>query len=294
MKPKTNKASSAPKTREALIAAIAQSFDDLSKQLKALGHFMESHGNRIGLMGIQEIASACQVQPSAVVRFAKHFGYKGFSEMQQVFKEDLQRAIGAAGNSYQARVRKAMESDRHPLSIVQVAHTHIGGSIEGLKGLQEKLDDKQLTKAVELLQKSHTIWLAGNRRSFAIAVYLNYALQHTDKGVQLVSGLGHMSHDQLNGLRPGDVMIAVSFAPYAEETLASTQLAERKGAKIIAITDSRMSPIARAANAVLITEESQSLGFRSLTNAMALAQSLFIALAYANEMSSLHKPPTTK
>ena len=45
-----------------------------------------------------------------------------------------------------------------------------------------------------------------------------------------------------------------------------------------------MSPLAARAEATLLVKESSTFGFRALTNVMALAQSLFIALAYRLEL----------
>ncbi|HEX7156391.1 MAG TPA: SIS domain-containing protein, partial [Burkholderiaceae bacterium] len=132
------------------------------------------------------------------------------------------------------------------------------------------------------------VWIVGARRSFPVAAYLAYALQHTDKTVQLVSGVGAMHEGQLRSLRARDVMIAVSFSPYAEETLFAARLAVERGARLIAITDSRMSPLAAATATTLLVHESSTFGFRALTNAMALAQGLFIALAYRLELD--YKP----
>ena len=61
-------------------------------------------------------------------------------------------------------------------------------------------------------------------------------------------------------------------------------MAAARGAQLIAITDSQMSPLASMAKAVLMVNESTTFGFRSLTNTMCLAQSLFIALAYRTEL----------
>ncbi len=80
-------------------------------------------------------------------------------------------------------------------------------------------------------------------------------------------------------------MIAISFAPYSEETIRSTRQCRERGCKIVAITDSLMSPIAQSAHAPLVVHESETFGFRSLTNTICLAQSLFIALAYHLELN---------
>ncbi len=75
------------------------------------------------------------------------------------------------------------------------------------------------SQAVDLLRETDCIWIAASRRSFPIAVYLDYALQHTDKRVHLMSGLGNMHLGQMRSVREGDVMLAISFSPYAEETI---------------------------------------------------------------------------
>ena len=79
-------------------------------------------------------------------------------------------------------------------------------------------------------------------------------------------------------------MLVVSFAPYTPDSVHGAQVAAARGAQVIAITDSRMSPLAAAAAVTLVVQESSTFGFRSLTNTMCLAQSLFIALAYRLEL----------
>jgi len=79
-------------------------------------------------------------------------------------------------------------------------------------------------------------------------------------------------------------MVAISYATYADKTLLAARLACDRDAKLIALTDSRMSPLAADAAVTLLVSESSTFGFRSLTNTMALVQSLFIALAYRLEL----------
>jgi len=89
----------------------------------------------------------------------------------------------------------------------------------------------------------------------AISTYLAYALQHTDKRVQHITALGNMQDGQLRGLRPGDVMVAISFAPYAAETESIVADAHARGARIICITDSSLSPMARFAQTSILVNE---------------------------------------
>lgn len=270
-------------TVEQLIKRISGEYEDLSKQLKVIARYVEQHRDHIGLDGIQQVASQCEVQPSAVVRFAKHFGFSGFSEMQAIFREGLSRQL-APGRNYKARIRDIIESGTGSLSGLEIAHEFLAGSISGMGELQANLDGPSFKKAVELLAASDCIWVAASRRSFPIAAYLDYAFQHTDKRVGLVSGLGSMHQGQMRSVREGDVMVAISFSPYAEETMAVSRMAVERGAQLIAITDSRMSPLAKLAEVTLVVQDNSTFGFRSLSSTMGLAQSLFIALAYTLEL----------
>lgn len=282
-----------PKTTvDQLLKRISQEYEALSKQLKLIARHVEQHRDHLGLEGIQEVASQCGVQPSAVVRFAKHFGFSGYSELQRIFRDGLSRQI-APGRTYRARIREVIEAGGRDLSSAEIAQEFLTGSIAAMQELQSGLHGPTFRKAVDLLADADAIWIAGSRRSFPVAAYLEYALQHTDKRIVLISALGSMHFGQVRAVRKGDVMIAISFAPYAEETIEVAREAQRRGARLIAITDSRMSPLARDAHVVLPVQDNATFGFRALTSTMGLAQSLFIALAYRLELMYRPTNPAT-
>lgn len=266
------------------IKRISSEYESLSKQLKAIALHIEKNRDHVGIEGIREMARQCGVQPSAVVRFAKHFGFSGFTELQSIFRENLSRQL-TPSRTYKKRIRDLIESGSPKLSSADIAREFLAGSLSGMQELQNNLDAATFKKAVDLLVKSDCIWIVGSRRSFPIAAYLDYALQHTEKRISLVSGLGSMHLGQMRSVSKGDVIVAISFAPYAEETLSVARAGSERGAHLIAITDSRMSPLAKTAQATLVVQDNSTMGFRSLSSTMGLAQSLFIALAYALELA---------
>ncbi len=97
-----------------------------------------------------------------------------------------------------------------------------------------------------------------------------------------------MHSGQLRGLRQGDVMVAVSFAPYAEETMGVVRQAANAGVPVIAITDSRVGALAQMADVALVPLREQVAGAARQPLLVALAQCLFIALAYRLELE--YKP----
>lgn len=166
-----------------------------------------------------------------------------------------------------------------------MAREFIAASRSGLEELEAGLDDVQFEAAVKMLEQAENIYVIGVRRSFPVASYIVYALQHTAKRVHLVSGFGGMYREQIRSVKKGDVVVAISFAPYGKETQYCVRAAQHHGAKTLVITDGQLSPLARHASAHLFVKEGSAFAFRSLTSTICLCQALFIALAYRLELN---------
>ena len=283
-RPRAARRASPASTRvDRLLAKVAAEYEALPRQLKAVARYVDEHRARIVVDRIGDVARECQVQPSAVVRFAQRFGYAGFTALQAVFRDDYTDQASGTG-SYQQRIRRLVTGKRRALTPVAVAREFVAASTEGLAELARDIDDAALGAAVGLLARADHIYVVGVRRSYAVAAYMTYALQHIDKRVQLIDGVGGMVHEQVRSVSRNDVILAISFTPYGKETLACVRHAQARGAKSVVMTDSRLAPLARGADALLVVREGSAFAFRSLTSALCLAQALFVALAYRLEL----------
>lgn len=271
-------------TVEELMDTIAAAYEALPRQLKRIASYFEQHRSSVMMDRVTDIAVACDVHPSAVVRFSKRFGFSGFSEMQAIFRRAYTERV-APIQSYQQRIRNLVTNARTRLRGSEIAGEFIDGSRRGLEELGSALDGSAFDEALDLLLRAKAIYIAGVRRSFAAASYLAYALQHTRKRVILAPGLGGMYREQIGSIRKGDALVAISFLPYGRETQYCVRMAHHNKASTLVITDSQMSPLARFATALLTVKEGNAFGFRSLTNTMCLCQALFIALAYKLELN---------
>lgn len=273
-------AMSARKNIEALRARIVQRYETLSPRLKQVAAYTLEHPNDIGLETLAVIAKRCKVQPSTIVRFAKSFGYDGASEMQRLFRDELLSL--APSPSYAERIRQFNEraGDAAQQSPSDLLHEFVQGNIAALQHLNETTRQADLERGVRLIAEADAVYLVGLRRSFPVAAYLAYALRHADKRTYLVDGLAGMIVEQSSMLGPGDLLIATSFRPYAQPTADIVNEAHERGARVIAISDSRLSPIARRADLCFEIKDAEFRKFRSLTASLCLAQTLVISYAY--------------
>lgn len=203
--------------------------------------------------------------------------------MQAVFRGDFSKKAVPA-NNYRQRIRQIISTQPGELSAGDMTREFIAACQAGLDDLSVGINDVELEKAVDLLLKAENIYVLGVRRTFSIASYIVYALQHTHKRVHLISGLGGMYREQIRSLKEGDVIIAISFTPYAKETRYCVRAAHQHKAKALVITDSQLSPLSRYADALLTVKEGTAFAFRSLTSTICICQALFIALAYRLEL----------
>lgn len=269
-----------PFSLEVLRSEITRRYEDLSPRLKQVASYVLDNPSDIAIETLSVIAGRCNVQPSTIVRFAKVFGYRGASEMQRLFRDEILTASPSPSYSERIRQFKARSSDLDWQSPHDVMHDFTESSIIALEHLREAVRKKDLEQAIALMHRAPTIYLAGVRRAFPVAAYLAYSLSHVEKRAFLLDGVAGMMAEQSRMVGPEDVVIAVSFRPYASDTAEVAETASANGASLIAITDSRLSPVARRAQVCFEIKDAEVRQFRSLTASMCLAQTLVISYAY--------------
>ncbi|SDQ93264.1 MurR/RpiR family transcriptional regulator [Pseudoxanthomonas sp. CF125] len=270
-----------PTTAEELRAAILARYESLSKRLQQIARYVLDEPNAVALETLAVLADRTGVQPSAIVRFAKYFGFDGATQMQRLFRDGL--LSGTAPMGYSERVREFTQNVEGKAvgDPGQVLGEFVEGNILAMQNLGKIVGRDDLSRAVKLISQAETVYVAGFRRSFPVAAYLAYSLLQVDKRTVFIDSLGGMSLQQVHAITARDLLIAVSYHPYAEETVHVVDAAVERGAKVLSISDSLVSPVAKPATLVLQVREAEIRKFRSLSASMCLAQALVISYAFA-------------
>lgn len=271
----------APTTAAELREAILARYDSLSGRLQQFADYVLDAPNDIALETVAVISERSGVQGSAIVRFAKQFGFDGASPMQRLFRADLVASNPSA--AYGERVRKTLDRLENrsddPVSLLQ---EFAEGTDFALRQLTHTVSAADLAEAFRLLDEANTVYVVGVRRAFPVAAYLAYSLQQSEKRTVFVDGVAGLWHQQVAAITSGDLLIGVSYRPYAVETIQVVNAAHERRATTLAITDSAVSQIAKEAHTVLQVQEAEIRGFRSLAASMCLAQALVIGYAFRN------------
>ena len=264
-----------PRDFASLKALIAERAADLPKRLTQIAGFALENPDEIAFGTVSSIAEQAAVQPSALVRFAQAMGYQGFSDMQEVFRSRLRDRILNYGERLQQLRAHAQETSK-PHVIFQ---GFCEASARSIAALEEKLPPEDLARAVECLAQAGTIYLIGLRRSFPIASYMAYAFGKLGVKAILVDAVGGLAAEQITFAGPKDAVLAISFTPYASETITLARAAAERGVPLVSITDSPFSPLAQMAGQWIEISEANFEGFRSMAATLTLAMTLTVAVA---------------
>ncbi|MGX9334320.1 MurR/RpiR family transcriptional regulator (plasmid) [Klebsiella grimontii] len=259
---------------------IRNRYDTLSKRLKQVARYILDNSNNVAFDTVASIAQHADVPPSTLIRFANAFGFSGFNEMKQIFRQHLmEETVSYTERARLFRKTAADDSGAPPEQPSEILDIFTMVNAQALQQLSAQTEPEQLKKAIALLREAENIYVIGLRRSFSVACYLTYALRHLERHTFLIDGLGGMFSEQLSMVDQKDVVVAISYSPYAQEAVELVELGARRGASQIVITDSQVSPLAAFSDVCFVVREAQVDGFRSQVASMCLAQTLAVSLA---------------
>jgi DNA-binding MurR/RpiR family transcriptional regulator len=266
-----------PADYEELIRVIHERYESMSKGYQAIALYITQNPNDVAVRSVNAIAEVCGLHPSNFVRFAQSLGYAGFKDLQELF----QRRLSTAAPGFEARVRalKGELGSRKDQGGYGFLRDLVVRDIASLEALLSDTSPDDLARASDLLEAADVIYLIGQLRSAPVVELLRYVLTMLGKRCVLLDPSGGLATHMARTMRRGDVLLAVSFRFYATEVVNVLEEAAARGVRIVAISDSTLSPLAKSADVLFAVPEHAYTFSRSLAAPMCLAQALTVALA---------------
>jgi DNA-binding MurR/RpiR family transcriptional regulator len=268
-----------PTSLEALRGLIGQQSEVLTPRMRDAAHYVMEHPNDIALNPVATVARQAAIAPAAFIRMAKALGFEGYSDLQRLFRAPLQRAVKP---THSERIRHfggelSLDEPHNPVAVLQAFSQ---ANIVSLEHLQADAAALPLKAAITLIQNARLVHVIGLRRSYALAAYLAYALNRVKRPAVQITALGGSVGEQAAVANAQDLLIAISFPPYAADTLKVCAQAKAQGTQLLVITNGVLSPLAKDADLVLEVNDAELKGFRSLTSAFCLVQTLAMGIAF--------------
>ena len=274
------KNSQRPSSFDELCSKLAEDLAAMPRRLAQTASYLIANPDEVAFGTTASIAEDAGVQPSTLIRFAKANGFEGFSDLQLLFRDRLRDR----NQSYDSRLA-ALGQEPTQVQAQAVLSGFIAAGKESLAWLERELDLVQFDAAARALGEAGTIYLVARRRAYPPLIQLRYAFAKLGMRSEICGSSNGIDTDLLAFADTNDAAILISFAPYTAQTIEVAEQLKAQNVPIIAITDSRLSPLCSGAAALLLLAEADYGGFRTSTAAMTLVMALSVAAADHRRLS---------
>ncbi|MBB5214521.1 MurR/RpiR family transcriptional regulator [Parapusillimonas granuli] len=262
---------------------IKERFDQLSPTLQRAARYAIDNPRAIALNSMRTVASDAGLQASAMHRLARQLGFEGYEELRSAYRGWLAQGGGSFTERATALQQHGGDGSERLLAELVAADT------DNLRKMTAPDTLKALGAARDLLAQARHIYAVGLRSLFPAAFYFNYACGMFMRNITLLSGVGGIFADELRRSRREDALIIFSYEPYARDSVAAVRFARERGLKVVAVTDSVVSPIAPHADALIVVANATPSLFPSVVPALSVAQMLVALLVADGGAASLEE-----
>ena len=253
-----------------LITKIQSELPGFSKGQKQIARFILEHYDKAAFMTASRLGVTVGVSESTVVRFATELGYDGYPHLQRALQEMIRNKLTSVQ-------RMEVAGDR--MGGRDVLQTVLHADTDMIRVTLDEIDRDAFQGAVDALMGAKRIYILGVRSSSALASFLGFYFNLLFENVTLVhTNSVSEIFEQVLRVGPGDVLFGISFPRYSKRTLSAMKYARDRGARVIALTDSQLSPLARVAAHVLLARSDMASFVDSLVAPLSVINALIVAV----------------
>jgi len=254
-----------------LLTKIKEMMPSFSKGQRLIAKFILEQYDKAAFMTAFKLGSSVGVSESTVVRFAVELGYEGYPQLQKALQEFIRNKLTTI---------QRMEIATNRIGNAHVLNSVMMSDIEKIRITLEAQDKDTFEATVDRLLSARSIYILGIRSSYALASFLSFYFGLIFENAHLVnvSSVSEM-FEQIMRIGKDDVIIGISFPRYSKRTTRALSFAKDRGASVVALTDSRLSPLAKYADHLLIARSEMASFVDSLVAPLSLINALIVAVS---------------
>ena len=257
--------------KQNLLQLINERMPTFSKGQRLIAQYILEHYDRAAYMTAAKLGTIVNVSESTVVRFADELGFGGYPELQRALQELAKTQLTAA---------QRMEVADNLLGKDNILDKVLLGDADKIRHTLESLDREAFDNAIEKIATARNIYILGSRSSATLAGFLNFNFRMMFDNVRFVeASSGGEVFEHILDIGSEDVLIAISFPRYSKRTIRAVEYAHRAGANVVALTDSKKSPIATDCDQLLIAQSDMASFVDSLVAPLSIINAMVAAVS---------------
>ena len=249
-----------PASAPELVAAVS---GDLTSAERRIAQEVLAEPTLLAFGTVSDLAKRVGTSRPTIVRFAKKLGFDGYTQLQRHVRSDLSHRLSRPSE----RIRH--DEDQAPLTRVAIGNA--------VASVFEAVEGARLAELARPLVQADRVWILSGETSQAGARALFGKLSMVRPGVHLLDErtFGIDSCDA----GPRDAAVVLDFFRYRRQVVDAARLLAQEGIRVVAITDSPLSPLVELADTWCEIEVPAVGPFDSSIPAVAIAELLVARVA---------------
>jgi DNA-binding MurR/RpiR family transcriptional regulator len=220
-------------------------------------------------LSLREQARRAGIAPATLTRLAQRLGLRGYDGLRKLNADAMrERPESYRGRAEELLQRRDSEGDQ---ALVQDIFASLTQHLQNLSA-PDSVD--RFAAAADMIAGADHVFCLGLRSSFSVAYMFHYVRSLFAADSVLVDGSGGRGVDVLRTIGSGDVLLAISVKPYVKHTVEAAKFAKDRGARVVALTDSEISPLVAVADEVILVRTDTPSFFHTMAPAFAAVECL--------------------
>ena len=258
-----------------LLTRLNDELKTFSKGQRAIAKFILDNYDKAAFMTAGKLGKIVGVSESTVVRFAADLGYDGYPAMRKALQEMIRNRLTSV---------QRIEVAKDRIDDKEIIKSVISSDMQNLQASLEALDRGSFDAAVNAIVEAKNVYIVGMRTSTALASFMGQYLNLLRDNVKVINNTAASEiHEQIIRIGEGDLFLGISYPRYSSHTVDAMQFAKKMGARVIAITDSKASPLASIADISMFAKSEMVSFIDSLVAPLSLINAMIIAVARRNK-----------
>lgn len=251
-----------------VMALIRTKYMTLSRSQAQVADYVAANPEKVMLLSLFDLASACGVSEPTVFRFLRKLGFSSY----QVFRVAV--AQNAARDTAKSLYSEVVPED----SCKEIMDKVISSTKCSLDDVAQVLKPEALDEACRMILRAKQIFVVGVGASYAIAYDLTHKLLKL--GIHANScNDAHIINIACGTLGPENLLIAISHTGESKEILTGIACAKAGGCPVCGITSFQSSSLAKKSEVKLISSSLET-NYRSDAMTSRIIQLCIIDMLY--------------
>lgn len=223
---------------------IEQRRRDFTPSDQKIAKYVLDNMDKVLSSNTNKLAELTGTSQSAIIRFVKKIGYKGFFD----FKLDIAKSFDDVGGE----LKDDLISKNDEIgNIIKKSKSYVLSATEKTYAL---FDEENIRRSINLINQADKVYLAGVGSSGLVCEDFLYKLQRSGKNVSYERD-AHFNLSAITNIKKDDLLICISYAGKTKEIITAAKYASYCNTKVISISKSQKSELANYSDILILIPE---------------------------------------